>query len=159
MGTMDLQNTLSQTLTPEGVQGLAQALAAQQAAALHQRTQEAAEGAARASQQLGQAAAQPAPGLSPIEESMPQLFGDIASILSGNQNYHQEAQQGIQEQKNALMEQRKSVLQNLHDVWQQKADMAQQAGNIEAELNARTKQDQINKAYQQILEGQHEQTM
>jgi hypothetical protein len=157
--TMDLQNTLSQTLTPEGVQGLAQALAAQQAAELQRRTQELQQSAGQAQQQFGQAAAQPTPTLSPVEQSLPQLFGDVASILSGNQNYHEEAQQRILGQKNALMEQRKAVLQNLHDVWQQKADAAQQAGNIEAELNARTKQDQVNKAYQQVLEAQHEQTM
>jgi hypothetical protein len=135
---------LTGTLSGLDVLGLQAALEQQMNEAMASRTGQAADAAGQASQAYQSAAAAPSPQLSPLDQGLPLLLGGVASILQGNQGPTQRAQEGIQTSKAALLKARSENLAALHDVWAQKADEAQRAGDLEAQLKARSSQERVS---------------
>lgn len=112
---------------------------------LLQRTQAAQGEATQAGQAYQQAANAPAPLVGGLASLVPGLFGNVASILTQNPTYQQQAQQGIQTAQGTLLQRRRDNLQALEAQYQQKADAARQLGNSALELENRTKLDSIHR--------------
>jgi len=129
------------------------ALQQQIAEALAQHTQQATQAAQQAGQQYQQAAQQPAPDLGMFQALIPALFGNVASVLSGNPSYQQEGQQQVKQSRAQLLQQRADNLQALQDVFKQKAEAAQKAGDFEAEATARTKLEALSKTYDLVKQN------
>ncbi len=110
--------------------------------------------AAQAQQAYGSAAAQPPPQLDPASQFIPSLLGNVASVLSGNQNYAQNAQDEIKTKKSDLLKARADNLQALRDVYSQKAEEAQKLGDLDATEKYRVKLETLSKTHEQLLHNQ-----
>ena len=129
---------------------VAESLRQQIQEALAQRTSQATQEAQQAQSQYQEAAAAPAPDLSTLQQFLPTLFGNVASVLSGDKGFRERAQEGMQTDRQALMQARAQNLTSLRDVWSQRADTARQAGNLEAEAEFRLKHEKISKTLDQM---------
>jgi hypothetical protein len=128
------------------------ALAAQQQS-LANNTQTAQQGAADAAQQYQQAAAAPLPGPD-FGQFLSTLGGNVASILSGNPSYQQNARQDVQQSKAQTFKARAENLQGLQQVAQQKAEQAQRAGDLEAEQKSRKEYETLAKQLE-VVQANH----
>lgn len=141
--------SLAGTMNPAGVFSLIQAAGAQQAEELARRTQAATQAAGQAQQQYEQAAAAPPPDMGQ-QALIPQLFGNIASVIAENPMYSQQAERSVAQQKADAMRARAENLQALQDIYRQRADEAQKAGDLETALNSRTKLESLDKVREQV---------
>lgn len=141
--------SLANTLNPAGVFSLQQAAEAQYAADLQRRSQEATQQAQQAQGALQQAAAAPPPDIGGAG-LIPSLFGNVASVLAGNQRYGEEANQSIATTKASLLRARAENLSALHDVYLQKAGEAEKANDLETTEKYRVKAENLNKALLQV---------
>lgn len=97
-----------------------------------------------------QAAAAPAPQVSGARQGLNELLGSVASILSGNQVYRENAATRLQREQQALMDSRKENLSNLKDIYEQRASAAKSIGNTIAEEENRLKKDRIDKTLEAL---------
>jgi hypothetical protein len=112
------------------------------------------QAAQAASQAYQGAAAQPTPDLGPMAGFIPTLFGNTASIISGNPEYARQGHETVVQRQKDLADARLSNLQALRDQFDQKARAAEQLGNTEMANEARMKQEQFSKAMEAILQQQ-----
>lgn len=145
-GTLSANQVLSEM---ERLQRLNQEALARQAQAASQGSQE-------ATSAYQQAAAEPAPQLNPADIFLPTLVGNIASILGGNPDYRQSAQEGIKQKRSELLQARAQNLQALRDTATQKAELAQRAGDLEAQAKAHGDVERLNKTLDVILKQQEQ---
>jgi len=145
-----LQSLLG-TLMQGQISGLSQADLEQQQAALHGQVQQAAEASNQATQQYQQAASAP-PGPSPTN-FYDQLLGNTASVLSGNQNYQQQAQNRLQQHIQEIDKGRMANLMALKDQAEQKAQAAEKLGNAEVAAKSRMSVEQYNSKMKLIAQG------
>lgn len=151
---MSLGLSLMNTLQGVDVNTLQQALEAQQnqvvaeAAARAAAANQGAEQAGTAYQSASQA---PPPALSALSQALPGLMGSVASIISGNPSYQQDAQQRTQISQKQLFENRQNTLTALRDKYLQQADAAKQIGNDAAHTESLVKLNQIENQQAQLL--------
>lgn len=142
--------SLSGSMSAMDVIGELERLQAEQAAGLAQRTQALQQSAGAAEGAYTQAAAQPPPQLDAMSAFLPALFGNIASVISQNPSYRENAQQTVQQRRGDLLLSRQQNLQALRDVYSQKADEAQRAGDLETVEKYRGKFETLGKTLELI---------
>jgi hypothetical protein len=148
--------TLQNTLTPEGVLSYMERAAAESQKQLQQTTTAATQEAKSAGQDYLNAAQAPAPEPDALAKFVPSLLGNIASTISQDPSYRQQAQNDIAEKRQDLRQKRADNLLALKSMWDDKARLASQAGDREAEINARMKSEQLSKTVDTMLENQRE---
>lgn len=141
--------SLAGTLDPAGVFSLIQAAGQQQAEELARRTQAATQAGQQAQQQYTQAAAAPPPDQG-LAGMIPQLFGNMASVIAENPMYAQQAERSVERQRADAMKARADNLQALQEIYRQRADEAQKAGDLETALTSRTKLESLDKVREQV---------
>lgn len=112
------------------------------------------QAAQAAGQAYQSAAGQPTPDLGSMAALIPTLFGNTASVLSGNPDFARHGHETVVQRQKDLADARLSNLQALRDQFDQKARAAEQLGNTEMANEARMKQEQFSKAMQAILQQQ-----
>jgi hypothetical protein len=147
----ELGLTLNNTLQGLDPLTLMQAEAVRQQQELAARTQAATQGAQQAQQAYQQAAAAPPPQLPMADAFVPALLGNLASVISQNPAYQQQGQEQVQQSKAELLKARADNLQALRDAYSQKADEAAKAGDLEAQITARTKMDTFSKLHDEVM--------
>lgn len=151
-----LQNTLQSTLTPEGVLTQMDAERVRREAEMR-RSVEAALGEAGAAQQAYQgAAAAPVPQVDPLEALVTRIGSSAASIVSGDKAYAERGVRSLDQMHTDLLRARMDNLTALKEGWDQKAAAARQLNNLEAEVNARAKSEQLAKTLDVMLQKQRE---
>jgi len=123
---------------------------------LQQTTTAATQEAQSASQDYLQAAQQPVPEPDALAQFVPSLLGNIASVISQNPSYREQAQKDIHEKRQDLRQKRADNLLALKDMWDTKARLAANAGDREAEIKARQTSEQLSKTVETMLEAQRE---
>lgn len=119
-----------QASTPDAAQQqLQQAILA----AAVQHASEAQAQASQAGQAYGQAAAAPAPDISPAALFGSTLLGNIASVLGKSPDYSNQVQEQITAERKNLLEARSTNLQSLRDKFNESAQAARQLGNTQFE--------------------------
>jgi hypothetical protein len=148
---MALGLDLAGTLSGQNVQSAAEAQQQQALQALQQQAQQAAQQSQQAGQTYQQAAQAPAPQLNPWDQALPGLLGNVASIISGNQQYAQTGKERVQQAQKQLLDARDQNLQGLRDVYTQKAEAARQLKNLDAEQEFRAKLESVTRAHETVL--------
>jgi len=147
--------SLQGTLTPEGVLSVLQAEQQRQEKELAQRTAQATQEAQQASTAFSGAAAAPVQEPDALAQFLPQLLGNVASVLGRTPAYREQGEATVAERRKNLKQQRMDNLSALKSIWDQKADAAQKAGDLESSLNARAKSEQLAKTLDVMLEAEH----
>lgn len=147
VGSAPVPLSLGGTLQGADVLTLLQQAMQEQATALQGRTQAATQAANQAQQEYGNLAAAPSPQLNPLAAMIPALFGNVASVLSGNPEYSKRGQQTVQQSRAGLLKQRADNLAALRETYIQKAEEAQKAGDLEATEKYRSKIETIGKTF------------
>ena len=144
--------SLSNTLTPEGLQTIMEAAQKAQQEELARKT----AAAAAASQQAGQAyqgaAAAPPPQVDPLSQFIPTLFGHIASVIGQDKSFTTRAAENVGDQRKALMDARLQNLSALRANSDRKAAALEQAGHDEEAGKARMQTEKFDKLYQTLME-------
>jgi len=148
--------TLQNTMTEGALKSYMERAAAETQKQLQQTTTAATQEAQSASQDYLQAAQQPVPEPDALAQFVPSLLGNIASVISQNPSYREQAQKDIHEKRQDLRQKRADNLLALKDMWDTKARLAANAGDREAEINARLKVEQLSKIAEQMLDAQRE---
>jgi len=148
--------TLQNTMTEGALKSYMERAAAETQKQLQQTTTAATQEAQSASQDYLNAAQQPVPEPDALAQFVPSLLGNIASVISQNPSYREQAQKDIHEKRQDLRQKRADNLLALKDMWDTKARLASSAGDREAEINARLKVEQLSKIAEQMLETQRE---
>ena len=148
--------TLQNTLTPEGVLSYMERQGQLQQKQLADTTRQATQEAQSASQDYMQATQQPVPEPDALAQFVPSLLGNIASVISQNPSYREQAQKDIHEKRQDLRQKRADNLLALKDMWDTKARLASSAGDREAEIKARQTSEQLSKTIDVMLENQRE---
>lgn len=144
--------SLQNTLTPAGLLTQSEAENARVQADLSARTKAATEAAATAGTAYQSAAAAPPPQLDPLAQSLPMLFGNVASVLSQDKSYSQRAHENIKGAQDDLIRARMDNLTALKDSFDKKAQAAESVGNLEVAENSRMKSEQLAKTLQVLLQ-------
>lgn len=112
----------------------------------------AAQGTADTAQQTyQQAASEPAPGPS-AEQGLTSLFGNLASAVSGQPRYAEQAQQRLAVERGQSAQRRMERLQALEQDYTRKAQMAAQLNNADLEFEFITKAQKVHQATEKISE-------
>lgn len=129
--------------------GLGQAQQEADLAKIHEQVMAQQQQAQQAGQQYLQAAQQPPPDMSNVWD---QLLGNVASVISRNPEFGQQAQKRGESQQRELMQARHDNLAALQESYQQQYTAARQLGNSEAEAQLRMKTDQTMRARLQLMQ-------
>lgn len=148
-------SSLQNTLLAMAIQGLSQATSQEDQNNVHAQVQEAQRQMQQAGQQYTQAVQQPAQA-APYN-FYDQLAGNVASVLTKNPDYQQQAHERLQNQQTLLAQNRLQNLQALKDQYDQKAQIAERLGNAEIGMQSRLKSEQIMKNMDAIIRTMHEQ--
>jgi hypothetical protein len=148
--------SLQNTLTPAGLISQFDAQSAKQAAELARQTQAASQAASAAGTTYSTAAAAPPPQLDPLAQSLPQLTGNVASILTKDPGYALRAHQDVTRQQNDLMTARLQNLSALRDDATLKAKAAADAGDLEGAFKQKVAVEKFSKTMDAILQKQRE---
>lgn len=81
------------------------------------------------------------------------LLANIASVISENPAYQEQGQQHAQQTRAEALKIRADNLEALKDIWGKKAEAAQRAGDLEAELAARSKHEQIGRVWETVKQN------
>lgn len=108
--------------------------------------------AAGAQQAYVGAAAQPPPQLDLAALLVPGLLNNVASVISGNPSYAENAQSDLKTRKSDLLKVREQNLQALRDTYLQKADQAQKLGDLDATEKYRAKLETLSKTHEGLLQ-------
>jgi len=146
-------DSLMNTLVGMDPRTLAQAAEEEERQRLGANTAQAAAAAQQAAGAYQGAAEAPVPELGMLEQFIPALLGNVASVIAQDPSYRQRGQEQIKESRAALLQSRAQNLQALRDIWGQKAEAAQKAGDLEAEATARQKREQISKIYEVVSQN------
>lgn len=138
----------------QGTLGGQPALQAQQGQEQQGVVQQAQQAANAAGQAYQGAAAAPPPEVSSMAGFVPQLFGDVSSIMSGNPDYSKRGHEKVVQRQKDLAEARLQNLQALRDQFDVKQRAAEQLGNTELAGEAAMKKEQYAKTMDAILAQQ-----
>ena len=137
--------SLGGTLTGDQLLTEMEKLQREREAQLAAASQQAAQGAGQAQEAYQQAAAAPAPELAPGDLFAQTLLGNLASVISQNPQYQQNAQQERQASQSQLIKARQDNLTSLRDVYTQKVKQAEEAADLESTEKYRNKIESITK--------------
>ena len=146
--------SLQNTLTPAGVLTQFQADAARREAELAAQTmaaQQASQGATAAYQG---AAAAPVQDVSPLDEGLNALLGNVASVLADDPSFRERAQEDTRTKRKNLLQARLDNLAALRDNHLRMAEAAKQAGDYEREQKDRMKFESLSKTYDLVSRNQ-----
>lgn len=138
-------NTLMQALEQSKQQVVADSAA---------RAAQAGQGAEQAGMAYQTASEAPPPQLSALAQSLGPLLGNVASVISGNQNYGQAATEKAQISQAELIKNRMNTLQALRDKYLQQSEAARQLGNEAAHTESLVKLNQIESQQSQLMQKQ-----
>lgn len=142
--------SLHNTLTPAGLLSQQEAQRAQQEAELAQRTQQATQASQAATQAYQGAAAAPVPEPSALEQFIPTLLGNTASVLTQDPSFRQHGQEEVRTQRKNLLQTRMDNLTALRDNYSKAAEASERAGDLETSLKHRTRMEMLDKTRQQL---------
>ena len=108
--------------------------------------------AADAEKQYQAAATAPNPEVAGPTQTVARALSGVASVLTQNKSYIENARTEIQAQEKALLESRVQNLTRLRDLQQTKAEAAQKTGQFELEEVSRLKKDKFDKALELLMQ-------
>ncbi len=146
--------SLQNTLSPAGVLTRFQAdvlAREQELAALTAAAQQASQGATQAYQG---AASAPVEDISPLDEGLNSLLGNIAATIAQDPSFRERAQEDTRTKRKNLMQKRLDNLAALRDNHLRMAEAAKQAGDYEREQKDRMKFESLSKTYDLVSRNQ-----
>lgn len=146
-------SSLVGTLGPEGLLSLMEAQNAETQADLATQTAEAGRQASSAQGAYQGLAAAPPPSVGGAG-FVPQLFGNVASVLSEDPSYAQRGAATVKGMQDDLMTTRRENLQSLRDIYSQRAQLFEKAGDLEQAEKLRAKHESVSKAMEVMLQKQ-----
>ncbi len=146
--------SLANTMGPAGILTQMEAERSRAAKEAAAGRQAAVQQATQAGQAYQSAAAAPPPELSPQDQFIPTLLGNLASVIGQDPSYKQNAQGQLREQRKNLMQTRLDNLTALRDNFSKAAAAADEAGDLETSLKHRSKMETLSKTMEVLLANQ-----
>jgi hypothetical protein len=155
--TPEVLASLQNTLGPAGVLSMLKREQQAESEALSQRTAQATQTAQAAGQQYQDAAAAPPQDVGLVDQFVPTLLGNVASVIARDPSYRENARSNLRQQRQTLMQARLANLSALREDFVRAADSAQRAGDLEATIKARSNVERMSKLHDQLLLQQRQQ--